>query len=218
MGGFKNSIRKSAFVAGIVNVIITHLIQCSIQMKSDCINNGEFIKNDENEITRKLHGLYLNQNRCYPVAYELESSENYDAKSNRYIGRTDLKVIMSDYLREPKAYLIIECKRIGKKLVQSYIKDGVKRFFHPIPTPKYSSYYKRNIMFGYVVQEIDITEIVNKIEADQPQLLNDVTPSGFTLVRSVATEHFVYECEYESLHTGKILLSHLFFNFTDIVK
>jgi len=33
MGGFKNEIINNAFEAGIINIIIAHLIKCSKQMK-----------------------------------------------------------------------------------------------------------------------------------------------------------------------------------------
>ena len=220
MSGFKNETINIAFVTGMSNAIITHLINCSKRMKLDCINNSDYLENNENKITRKLHGMYLNKERIYPLAYELESSENYDAATNQYTGRVDLKVTSCDYFRDPKAYFIVECKRISNTLARLYVDEGVARFFYPITNPKYSSFYKRNIMFAYVVQAIDIASTTNEIEMLQLQscLLKGVNSSKFTLLYKLDLEHYVYECEYESSHTGKIILSHLFFNFSDVIQ
>ncbi|MGW9530933.1 hypothetical protein ACWHAM_25070 [Paenibacillus terrae] len=82
-----------------------------------------------------------------------------------------------------KAYHIVECKRIDgtTTLNQKYITEGVKRFFSPAPQPKYSSYYLQNIMFGYVVQVIDIHENADKLDKLQGSLLKEAAASQFML-------------------------------------
>jgi len=218
MGGFKSEIINDAFEAGIINIIITHLTKCSKQMKEDCIAANNLLKNDEDAITNRLTAMYLNAGPGI-LRYLPQSLEHYDGETDRYMGRTDIKVISGDNFRDEKAYHIVECKRINgtNTLNQKYITEGVARFFNPIPKPKYSSYYKRNIMFGYVVKAIDVSDNADKIDKLQYSLLQEVTTSKFVLKQNDESQYCVYTCEYFSAYVGKIELSHLFFNLTDAI-
>ena len=218
MGGFKNESINSAFAIGSMNIIIAHLTNCSKQMKEDCIANDNLLKNDEDAITNRLIAVYLNTEPSI-FRYEPQSPEHYDDKTDRYIGRTDIRVISGDYFRDEKAYYIVECKRIDgtTTLNQKYITEGVKRFFSPIPQPKYSSHYLQNIMFGYVVQTIDISKNADKIDKLQCSLLEEATASPFVLRQNEISQCYVYACEYIAAHIGRIELSHLFFDFTDAI-
>jgi len=187
-------------------------------MKTDCIDNNDPLKNNEDAITNRLTAKYLN---AEPNAfrYEPQASENYDDEIGRYIGRTDIKVISGDYFRDVQAYFIIECKRIDGKpdLNKKYISEGVSRFFTPVLNPKYSSYYKQNIMFGYVVQAIDIPKNAEKIKDLQSQILGNVTTGKFLLLCHDAADYYVYSCLYQS-GGQNIELRHLFCDFSMAVK
>lgn len=218
MGGFKNNAKNSAFKAGLLNTIITHLIECSKRMKADCITTNCFLQNHEDIITNKLTANYLNIEPSI-FRFEPQSLEHYDNAIGLYIGRTDLKVITCDYFRDAKAYYVIECKRIDgqNNLNKKYIADGVERFFSPVTQPKYSSYYSQNIMFAYVVENIDIPSTADNIDRLQRTLLNGATASNFVLIQSDAALYYVYRCGYFSNSMGQVELSHLFFDFTDAV-
>jgi hypothetical protein len=218
MGGFKNDIINSAFDAGIINIIIAQLIKCSKQMKADCVATDNLLKNNEDAITNRLIAMYLNPETSF-FRYEPQSSEHYDGETDCYIGRTDIKVISKDYFRDEKAYHLVECKRIDGsiKLNQKYITEGVERFFSSAPQPKYSSYYLQNIMFGYVVQAIDISENADKIDQLQGSLLKGVTASPFMLKRNENSQYYVYACGYVAANMGKIELNHLFFDFANVI-
>jgi hypothetical protein len=218
MGGFKNETYNIEFAAGIVDIIITHLTKCSKQMKEDCIATNLLLKNDEDIITNKLVAEYLNAGEDR-FRYLPQSLEHYDTKSGRYIGRTDIKVISIDNFREEKAYHIVECKRIDgtNQLNQKYITEGVERFFSPAPSPKYSSYYKENIIFGYVVRTITIPVNADKIDKLQNTLLKGATAANFMLKQNDATHYYVYKCRYDSNSIGQVELSHLFFDFSNVV-
>jgi len=218
MGGFKNETINNAFDAGIINVIIAHLVKCSGQMKADCIAANNLLKNDEDTITNRLTAVYLNKEAGI-FRYEPQSSEHYDGETDHYIGRTDIKVISGDYFRDEKAYHIIECKRIDgtNTLNQKYITEGVERFFSPAPQPKYSSYYLQNIMFGYVVQALVIPNNADEIDKLQSSFLKEATASNFVLKQSNAPQCYVYKCEYVSTSIGQVELSHLFFDFADVI-
>ncbi|MBU7006875.1 hypothetical protein [Phosphitispora fastidiosa] len=218
MGGFKNETINSAFDIGIINVIIAHLTKCSKQMKVDCIATDNLLKNNEDAITNRLIAVYLNTEPGI-FRYEPQSPEHYDRETDHYIGRTDIKVISGDYFRDEKAYYIIECKRIDGSITlnQNYITKGVERFFSPNPHPKYSSYYLQNIMFGYVVRAIDITENADKIDKLQGSLLKGATASQFTLMQNENSQYYVYACVYVAPDIGQIELNHLFFDFADVI-
>lgn len=218
MGGFKKKATNNAFSGGFIDNIIAHLIKCSKQMKSDCANNHNPLKNHEDRITERLVSNYLNVAPNY-LRYEAQVSENFDIETDSYIGRVDIKVISGDYYIDDKAYHIIECKRInGKnKFNKEYITEGVARFLTPMPKPKYSSYYKRNIMFGYIVKSIDIHENAKKIDELQVILLSEVDSKNFGLVKSDDSQYWVYACEYATEYIGKIELHHLFFDFADVI-
>lgn len=93
----------------------------------------------------------------------------------------------------------------------------MERFFTPDPQPKYSSYYLQNIMFGYVVQAIDIPENADKIDNLQGSLLKGATASPFILKQNENAQYYVYACGYVATDIGQIELSHLFFDFADVI-
>ena len=214
MKGFKNKAK-----AGFINTVIAHLVECSKQMKADCMTTNNYLQNHESIITNKLTANYLNKGPNI-FRFHSESQEHFDNATGRFIGRIDLKVTTFDHFRDEKAYYIIECKRIDGQNVlnKKYITEGVERFFSPATQPKYSSYYSKNIMFGYVVEIIDIPNTANNIERLQKNLLDEaITPSRFVLVQSDTSLYYVYRCGYVSKTIGQVELSHLFFDFADVV-
>lgn len=217
MGGFKSEPLNLAFERGAINLIIAHLIKCSKQMKVDCTEHCNMLENHEDKITNRLTAMYLNAKPDI-FRYETQSSVNYDAETDQYIGRIDVKVISNDYFNNSQSYYTIESKRIDgdDNLNKKYIIDGVARFV--INPPKYPSYYEQNIMFGYVVQTIDIPKNTEKIGALQTSLLNGVTVDSFILVQNEDSQAFVYSCGYASEHIRHIELMHLFFDFTDVIQ
>jgi hypothetical protein len=218
MGGFKNETINGVFDAGTINIIIAHLTRCSKQMKADCVADGNFLENNEDAITNKLVGSYLNAEPDN-FRYMSQSPEHYDCATSHYIGRTDITVISGDLFRDAKAYYIVECKRIDgtDTLNKKYIADGVARFISPVQSPKYSSYYMQNIMFGYVVKSIAIPYNADKIDKLQQSLLKEVTATKFVLKLNGDSQYYVYTCDYSSEDKKQIELSHLFFDFADVI-
>ena len=217
MGGFKGESLNIAFESGVINLIIAHLIKCSKQMKTDCAEPCNMLQNHEDKITNRLVAKYLNT-EPNNFRYEIQSPENFDGQTDQYIGRTDIKVISADYFKDSQSYYIIESKRIDgdDDLNKKYITDGIARFV--INPPKYPSYHKQNIMFGYVVQAIDIPKNTEKIGALQASLLNGVTVNAFILVQNEDYQSFVYSCGYASEHIRHIELKHIFYDFADVIQ
>jgi len=219
MGGFKTEANNVIFENWHVNFIISHLVKCSKQMKADCMNDNNPLKNHEDKITNRLTAKYLNIGDNF-FRYVPQLQEHYDEETDSYIGRIDINVISADYFKgNAEAYYIIECKRIDgtTPLNKKYITQGVERFFSPAPQPKYSSYYRQNIMFGYVVQTVVIPNNADEIDRLQGILLKGATASEFILKQSDAPQCYVYKCEYVSANIGQVELSHLFFDFADVI-
>lgn len=218
MSGFKNEDINIAFHSGTIRVIIAQLTRCSKQMKDDCIVSGKLLANNEDSITNRLVAVYLNAGLS-AFRYEPQSMEHYDSNTDSYIGRTDIKVISRNYFVNSEAYHIIECKRIDgtSDLNKKYIADGVQRFFTPMSQPKYSSFYRENIMFGHVVRAIAIPVNADKIDKLQKSLLNGATASEFFLEQS-DTQYHIYVCHYVSVSGTQIELRHLFYDFADVIN
>jgi hypothetical protein len=214
MGGFKNESINVLFEAGSLRGIISHLIQCSSQMKEDCHSTENMLENHEDKITNRLIECFLN-NGVSEFRYVLQAPENFDPQTDQYIGRSDIKVISSDWFSNSKSYFIIECKRIDgtNKLNKEYIINGINRFVS-FP-PKYSSYYRKNIMFAYIVKAINISDVATKISQLQKTLLTDVVATSFLLAQCDA-EYGEYHCEYSSNNIGVIELRHLFYDFAEV--
>jgi len=218
MSGFKNEAINANFINGVLDLIITHLIKCSQSMKADCVKNNNPLLNSEDKITNRLVARYLNSEPSI-FRYETQSPENFDDNTDLYIGRTDNKVIINNYFLKSNKYLIIECKRVdGLKLLNmKYVTEGVKRFVS-FP-PKYSTFYKHNIIFGYVVKTICITKNVCEIEKLQNSLLGRMTQiQKFILEQSESSQFYVYSCSYDSEKNGCIKLKHLFYNFAEVMQ
>lgn len=101
---------------------------------------------------------------------------------------------------------------IGMKVTQ-YVNSNLK----DISPPKYSSFNKRNIMFGYVVQDINIPNNTIEIERLQKTMIDEVTSEGFILNNNSGAECYIYSCKY-TVNTEWIELRHLFYDFSDCIS
>ena len=218
MGGFKSDALNSVFSDGVIKIIIAHLIKCSRQMKDDCVNHKIPLYNHEDKITNRLTAKYLNIG-IGNFRYVPQCSEHFDEATDLYIGRTDIAVFSCDNFCDSQAYHIIECKRIdgSNELNNKYINEGVARFFSPTQNPRYSSYYKKNIMFGYVVKAIDIPSNTGRINEMQNQILENTIAGDFLLLCNDGSDYYVYGCQYRP-DIGSIDLLHLFYDFSDVVR
>ena len=218
MGGFKSDALNSAFGDGVIAIIIAHLVKCSCQMKDDCVNHKNPLENHEDKISNRLIAKYLNI-ESNNFLYVPQCLEHFDEATDLYIGRTDITVFSRNNYCDSPPYHIIECKRIdgGSNLNRKYITEGVMRFFSPAHNPKYSSYYKKNIMFGYVVKAIDIPSNTDKINEMQNQILENTIAGDFLLLCSDGSDYYVYACQYQP-DIDSTELVHLFYDFSGVVR
>lgn len=174
------------------------------------------LPNDENKIRSIMLEEYLKkQKSSYGMSdyrFELEVPENY-VGNGHHIGRVDIRILLKSDFEKEDAYYIIECKRVdgAADLNKKYIKEGVARFV----TQKYSSYYGRNIMLGFVVKKIDISSNARLIEKIQNVDANEYMHGDFELIESDnVTES--YKCIYQ-IQSGELELCHIFSDYSSIM-
>ena len=174
------------------------------------------LPNDENRIRSIMLEEYLTKKKgTYGMSdyrFELEVPENY-AGNGHHVGRVDIRILLKSDFEKEDAYYIIECKRIDgtADLNKKYVKEGVARFI----TEKYSSYYGRNIMLGFVVKKIDISANVQVIEGIQNSDLDQNMHGDFELVNSNnLTES--YKCMYQ-VQSGELELRHIFSDYSSVM-
>lgn len=217
MGGFRNETNNIAFENGLFNLIIVHLYQCSHKMMETCKATGNELYNHEDKITNRLVANHLNFNDLR-LRFIPQSQETFIPDGDNYKGRCDIRVVSDDWFRNQNDYYLVECKRIdgGNYLNRQFVSEGISRFV--VSSPKYPSYHKRNIMFGYVVKAIDIPDNTVKIDQLQGELLAGVLPGKFLLVSNESTEFYYYSCEYQSDTIDSIELAHLFYDFSSVIQ
>ncbi len=174
------------------------------------------LPNDENKIRSIMLEEYLKKQKVsYDMSnyrFDLEVPENY-AGNGHHIGRVDIRILLKSDFEKEDAYYIIECKRIDgtSDLNKKYVKEGVARF----TTQKYSSYYGRNIMLGFVVKKINMSVNAQLIESIQNADLDKHMHGNFELVgnRSVTES---YKCIYQ-IQSGEVELRHIFSDYSSIM-
>ena len=221
MGGFQKTHLNDEFKQGLYDLIIASLIKSCELMVEECQNNKVMIKNHEEKIRTHLLENYLESNEVrnmiglkdIPIRFLAEVSEHYDKDSDTYMGCTDIRVMSSNWLANKKDYYTIECKRIDGTLSlnQKYIDDGVCRFTGN--NPKYSSYNNKNIMFGFVVKNIDCRVTINNIADIHIKKLHSITVKNIGILETAKS---YYNCE--SKYTNGLSLNHIFYDISSIVS
>ena len=219
MSGFKNESNNIVFEQNLFSLIILHISRCCEKMRDDCKATGENLCNHEDKISNRLVERYLNAD-IKGLRFILQKPEHFDTCTDTYKGRTDITVVSSDWLyTNSEAYYIIESKRLDGKssMNKKYISEGISRFVMPL-LPKYSSYYGKNIMLGYIVQAINVSENTQEIDKLQRKLLTDVTIGEMKCVNNDNKGFMQYKCLYQAGNQLEIELAHLFYDFSDVMQ
>lgn len=203
--------------------ITRYIVDVSEQVVKDYQQNFEFLRNNENKIRNVILERYLKKSRnnhnMMEYRFEAEAIENYNEEEQEYKGRTDIRIIKKVDFEKDEAYYTVECKKIDgkngeneKNLNQQYVNEGINRFV----TKKYSSYYGKNIMWGFVIKKIDITQNVNLIQDIQNKHSNEHLHGEFCFVDKKNTSQR-YKSVY-NIQSEKLELWHIFSDFSDIVE
>lgn len=218
MGGFKTESNNTIFEHGLFNVIVLHISKCCETMRNDCQKTANPLPNHEEKISNRLVARYLNVG-IKGIKFTRENPESFDVETDTYKGRTDIRVVSSDWLSgNDNAYYTVEAKRIdgSTKLNHEYVCEGVSRFLVPVP-PKYPSYYGKNIMLGYIVQAINISENARIIDSLQRKMLIGVAISEIKSVCDDGKGFSRYQCLYQTNNDMNVELAHLFYDFSDVI-
>lgn len=107
----------------------------------------------------------------------------------------------------------MECKRLdgGNTLNNLYVKEGVSRFVGD--TPKYSSFYNKNIMLGFCVKKQDIKQNVMEITKIHTCLAAEES-KGLTICSDLSA-YKIYESTYTK--PQDLELKHIFYDMADII-
>ncbi|WP_420385400.1 hypothetical protein [Roseivirga sp.] len=208
---FSDSVR---FYHGEFEIILSKVTACYHLMLSD----GVLVPNDENRIRDSLLIDYLRNPNVLRQVGMPEVLFDRETLEDNSVGRTDIRIISPDTFTEPKAYYIIECKRLDSVnttgrtgLNAKYIENGIIRFV----TKQYSSYYRVNGMIGFVVTPLDIhanTDCINT--------LLQTSFSEANTNRKITQANFIdgFEYHYSSSHSDSdnvpLDIYHLMFDFS----
>lgn len=196
--------------------ITTYILDICALIVEDYEKKQLKLPNDENKIRSIMLEEYMNKQKdahgMSGYKFELEVPENY-AGNGQHIGRVDIRILLKSDFEKDDAYYIIECKRIdgSSDLNKKYVKEGVARFV----TEKYSSYYGRNIMLGFVVKKIDISSNVKTIEEIQNADLNQQMHGNWEFIKSEGVTKS-YKCMYQ-VHSGEVELRHIFLDYSSVI-
>jgi hypothetical protein len=191
------------------------------------INNEKLFPNDE-EAIRDGFMIYLKNDNYkrthFPLGYYQFDKEVEDNK-----GRLDIRILPINPYKGDKAYYSIECKRIDNKnmmgktgLNAKYVKNGICRYVGEY----YTNYFNANVMFGFVVSPMDISQNVDNINL---LMSYDYIDRQGNFINANVTQKMTYkELEnsyphsYVSMHTSKsgkeLTLYHLMFDFSHNIK
>ena len=196
-----------------------YIVESCNLLLEDYQHQRKQMPNHENKIRNILLEEYLDDDsqrtdfdmgdyRFFP-----ETQEHYDGQGN-YIGRADIRVMLKTDFEKRNAYYLVECKRLdgSPNLNKEYVEEGVVRFV----SRKYSAYYGKGMMLGFVVKKMNISKNVQEIEDLQNTSTEPNTHGKFTAL-DIRTSQEIYSCVYQ-LQWGVLELRHIFVDFSGVVK
>lgn len=220
MSGFKDLSFNQLVAEIIFDDLKEKILLCCDMMHKDLTNNNCTIRNNEPEIRDYLLENYLQSNAIRGVvgledfSFQPEVRVRNTNIGNCNHGNVDIKILIQKLsFIDTEAYFIIECKRIDGTtyLNKAYVSEGVCRFVST--DAYYSTYQDRNFMLGFVVNDIDINDNIQKINSIQN--INDRL-TVLQEIERMSTNRFVYQSRY-LLNSNIILLLHMFYDFSSVI-
>lgn len=220
MAGFQNQLLNQKFKHSFYDIIITALVIGCKLMIEDCKEHHSTIQNHEEKLRTHLLENYLENDSFrrvlglegVPVRFLPEVLEHYNKTTDTYTGRTDIRIVSSNWFKNREDYYTVECKRIDGNLTlnQKYVDEGICRFTGE--TPKYPSYHNRNIMLGFLVKDLDCVVTINAIADIHRNRLGNIIVKDLTILENA--EDY---CLCESVYTNDLSLNHIFYDISSIV-
>ena len=203
------------------------ILQECVSVYNQIRSSNRLFPNNE-ELIRDGFIEYLKDDDYKNVHQPLDKYQ-FDKEVEEGLGRLDIRILPVNPYQGDKAFYSIECKRLDNRntsgttgLNAEYIKNGICRFV----TNYYSSYHDCNAMFGFVVEEMDINQNINQINALLPN--NYINQQNVT-VNANATQPLMYidfangyPYSYISKHkhisNKELVLYHLMFDFSKNIQ
>jgi hypothetical protein len=185
------------------------------------LKNETVFPNDENKIRDTLLIRCLHNDEIRELT-GLSGNFIFDREvpEDNTPGRTDIKVQTLHSFIKSDAYYIIECKRLDNNrttglsgLNAEYINNGIYRFV----SKQYSIYHRINAMIGFIVEKLDISENIQKINTllKKPQMRNCNTTREIQTVNFIPNFDFHYSSEHNDCDNESFILYHLMFDLSD---
>lgn len=198
--------------------ISDYIVESCNLLSVDYQHQRKQMPNHENKIRNILLEEYLDVDNHRTVfgmgdyRFFPETQEHYNGQGN-YIGRADIRVMLKTDFEKRNAYYLVECKRLdgSDNLNKKYVGEGIARFV----SQKYSAYYGKGIMLGFVVRQINISENVQEIEDLQNENADPNMHGKFEKLNRTSQE--IYNCDYQ-LQEGTLKLRHIFVDFSRVVQ
>lgn len=199
--------------------ISKYIVESCELLSADYQGQGRRMPNHENTIRNILLEEYLDDDdrraSCGVGDYRFmpEIMEHYDGQGS-YIGRADIRVLLKTDFGRRNAYYLVECKRLdgSRNLNREYVEEGVARFV----SRKYSAYYGKGIMLGFVVSQINIAQNAQEIESLQNESARPSMHGNFAMLDIRASQE-TYRCIYQ-IQDGELELRHTFVDFSGVVR
>lgn len=199
--------------------ISSYLVESCTLLAEDYGQNGKLLPNHENKIRNVLLEEYLDddiQRKIYGMQdyrFLSETQEHYDGQGN-YIGRADIRIMLKTDFEKRDAYYLVECKRLDgtDTLNKEYVGEGVARFV----SQKYSAYYGKDLMLGFIVRPVNISKNAQEIEHRQ-NMSADLHMHGCFEALDLKVTHEMYRCIYQ-IEGGELELRHIFVDISGVVR
>ena len=154
------------FSTTFANYELECILQKCVGVYNQILSDNRTFPNDEEKI-RDGFIDYLKDDE-YKHTHEPLDRYQFDKEVEDGSGRLDIRILPVNPYQGDKAFYSIECKRLENKNVAGvsglnaeYVKNGICRYV----SNYYSSHFNTNAMFGFVVEEMDITRNVENINA-----------------------------------------------------
>lgn len=204
------------------------VLRCFVDIYKDMISRQCKVENKE-ELIRDSFFCYLDDD-SYRNNTPVLQNFHLERESQEGMGYLDIKVKPIKPYCSVKAYYIVECKRLDAHnlkgdtgLNAEYVKNGICRFV----TDYYSSYFDCNVMFGFLVESVDVqTDIVDNINSMMQRRYTNAQKRVVKadVIQQMQYEDFIngYPYSYISKHTSKsgkeLTLYHIMFDFSQNIK
>lgn len=218
MGKFSRKIRE-ALRRDDFEQISDYIVESCNMLSVDYRHQRKRMPNHENTIRNILLEEYLDDDRrrtnhgMGDYRFIPETQEHYNGQGD-YTGRADIRIMLKTDFEKRDAYYLVECKRLdgSRNMNKEYVEEGVARFV----SRKYSAYYGKGMMLGFVVRQMNIFQNAQEIECLQ-NTSAELSMHGKFEALEIRTSQEVYSCAYH-LQGGELELRHVFVDFSGVVK